>query len=454
MPLLVKLPGSVRGGETVAAAAHLVDFAPTLLGLLGEPVPAELPGTSWLALDDAAPPRPLLAETHYPRIHYGWSELASVIEFPLHFIYGPDPELYDLAADPAETVNLVSRRRDDARRLKAALDRWDRTLAPAAEVDPETRRRLAALGYVGSGPAETEGPLPDPKTRVASMEQVREAAAALQAGRLPEAETELRRLLEREPGMADAWQQLGHTLMQQGRPQQAWEAYRQAVELSNGAPQIALSAATALLAVGRLEDARAHAMLAVTAVDDAWDLLAQVALREGKLAEAEGHVERALATRGGRVGPLLSAAELRLRQGRYEEAVELAEEAEREHPPPAPQAELRGLGLVRGGALARLGEAERAEEAFRREIERSPDLLASYAELAFLLGLLDRAPEAGATLRRMVETNPTPRAYAVAVETLNRLGDVASARRVLQAARDRWPGDSELRQLEASGPAP
>ncbi len=55
--------------------------------------------------------------------------------------------------------------------------------------------------------------------------------------------------------------------------------------------------------------------------------------------------------------------------------------------------------------------------------------------------------EAGSTLRRMVETNPTPAAYAEAVRTLEAMGDPSSAALLLREARRRWPESAELREL-------
>ena len=80
----------------------------------------------------------------------GWSELTSLIDFPLHLIQGPDPELYDLERDPGETKNL----RDDERRsfhaLREAIAPFQVASAQPAQEDAETAAKLAALGYLGA----------------------------------------------------------------------------------------------------------------------------------------------------------------------------------------------------------------------------------------------------------------------------------------------------------------
>jgi hypothetical protein len=61
-------------------------------------------------------------------------------------------ETYNLAADPGETHNLAPSA--DSRRMAAEIGAWRRSLrgidaaAPGRAVDPETLRRLRALGYV------------------------------------------------------------------------------------------------------------------------------------------------------------------------------------------------------------------------------------------------------------------------------------------------------------------
>ena len=51
-----------------------------VLKLAGLSVPEGTPGASLLALDAPdAPERTLFAETYYPRLHLGWSELFSAI---------------------------------------------------------------------------------------------------------------------------------------------------------------------------------------------------------------------------------------------------------------------------------------------------------------------------------------------------------------------------------------
>ena len=130
----------------------LVDVAATLLDLAGLPADG-LDGVSLRATlqgGPAPPGRPVYSETWLPRLHFGWSELTAASEERFRHVRAPRPELYDLATDPGETRNLAAERPQAV----AAIDAWLRERAgadalPPSAVDPATRERLAALGYVG-----------------------------------------------------------------------------------------------------------------------------------------------------------------------------------------------------------------------------------------------------------------------------------------------------------------
>jgi len=148
VPLFVSWPDQRSGGTKVSSTVRLVDIAPTLLetasllssGMDGEP------------LNPAAASRAAYAETWYPKIHLGWSELASAVEGKWHFIAGPKPELYNLEADPGEARNLQG----DPVLPGAAMARYlteqrkDAQAESLGETSPEAEERLRALGYLGS----------------------------------------------------------------------------------------------------------------------------------------------------------------------------------------------------------------------------------------------------------------------------------------------------------------
>jgi tetratricopeptide (TPR) repeat protein len=108
---------------------------------------------------------------------------------------------------------------------------------------------------------------------------------------------------------------------------------------------------------------------------------------------------------------------------------------------------IRGLALIRGRILADTGDAAGAEAAFREEIRLFPDSLRAYSSLALLYALSGRPAEVGPTLKKLVETNPGPAAYAEAVKALRAVGDSRSAAGLLRQARAQYPKSRELREL-------
>jgi arylsulfatase A-like enzyme/Flp pilus assembly protein TadD len=447
IPLLLKLPGGERGGTRVSRPVELIDIFPTILGLLDQEVPAELLGYSLLAGEPTEEETdPIYAETYFPSLHFGWSDLQSAIEFPYHYIEGPDPELYNLEQDPGELHNLLNEERRVVGSLRQWLESRETAFVPPSEVDRETREKLAALGYLGGGAGDRSGPLPDPKSQLHVLEGLKQAVEDFSQGSYEKATAGFREVLAAQPQLIDAWEHLGQSLMALGRFEDALEAYERGFEASNRAPHFATAMAGALMQLGRLDEARQHAELASHAHELSHDLLAQIAIRQGDLEAAEAYVERAVATRGTRLGPLLTKAELLFMRNRLDEVIDLTVEVD-QLATGADVEQLRGLYYLQGSAHVRLGQANKAEASFRREIELFPDELAAYTRLAVIYKITDRTDDALRTIERLVQTNPLPAAYAEGTRALRTIGQDQRASRLLKDGLTRWPADRELLQL-------
>ncbi len=453
VPLLLKLPGGAMAGTRVAAPAGLTDVAPTLLALVGlKPAPGEH-GSSLLALARApaggAPPRDLFAETFYPRLHLGWSELSSLIRDRFHLIQGPDPELYDLQTDPGETKNVRAGERRAFAALREAVKPYEAPLAAPAQADEETARKLASLGYLGTAAAPVSGPLPDPKAHVASVQGFADALHLLSQQDYPRAVAGFERLVAENPRMVDAWENLGEALRRMGRYPEAYAALQKAMAISGGVGHVALAMASVLLDMGKLDEAQTNAELGLeTGPASAHSLLAQIALERHDTAKAEREAEAALAARGSRLGPLVVLAQVRREEGRLEDALTVTRQAEQELGEMKENRKFAGLFYVQGDLLARLGRNPEAEASFQREIADFPGDAKAYSRLAVLYASEDRPQEAVATLKKMVDTNSqSPVAYAEAVRALRIMGDPRSAAALLRDAMRRFPGDPTLRSL-------
>lgn len=162
VPLVLALPGVLRQGAATEQPASLLDIPPTVLGLLGLPVPSTFQGRD--LLPGGRPPdepvqQALFSETN-GRI-YGvrtdaWRLIVNPEGTPPGAPGGAYPiervELYDLGRDPHEQRNVATEQPEAVEALTAEIEAWkERSLRkelPSQTVDPETLEELRALGYV------------------------------------------------------------------------------------------------------------------------------------------------------------------------------------------------------------------------------------------------------------------------------------------------------------------
>jgi arylsulfatase A-like enzyme len=168
VPLLVKAPGSITPGER-NEPVMLTDLFATVVDFAGlEDI--SVPASSRSLVDAPAPAhRPLFAEYARPQDHLlnSLRALNPEVDLPrlersfqtvrvgdLRLTLDSDGgrELYNLAADPAQDVNLADTQPEQAAALQALIER----LLPVAsgatgeklELDEQTRKQLRSLGYV------------------------------------------------------------------------------------------------------------------------------------------------------------------------------------------------------------------------------------------------------------------------------------------------------------------
>jgi len=429
VPLILKLPGSARKGEHVKRPAALVDVLPTVVALAGATAPKGIAGRNLLAPGPDSPAA-IYSETYYPRIHLGWSDLRSLADARFQYIDGPEPELYDLRADPAEKTNRFSSGGDQAREMKRALQRIPPQFRAGTAADSEQVRKLAALGYLsGASPSASGGSLPSPMSQIPLLAEIREAFRREAAGDRRGAIAAFRNLLSKNPGNFDVRFKLAQTLEADGQLPEAADAYREAIRMS---PSMAGDASIALakvsLRLGDLEQTRANAELALEhAPADAHELLARVALARGQLNAAE---QEAREVRG---GPALDArgavllAEVALRRDQPAEALKVLDAALARLDPPDRE-QIANAQFLRGDALARLNRFVEAERAFDEEIHLFPENADAYARLAVLYAVQHRrVKEVYALLDAMYAANPRPETAELASKTLESLGDQPAA---------------------------
>src|SRR6185436_343966 len=195
VPLIVKLPRNEKHGTRVRAPIGLSQVKSVITDY-------RLPTT-----DNGS----LYAETRYPRIHLGWSDLRSMIRYPFHLIEGPKPELYDLANDERETKNVREERRREYAQLVALLpaQRGEGGRRPdEGRVNPEEAKKLAALGYVSAGAPVAHSNL-NPRDHLADLAALKQVTQLMQSGDFATAAKTIEDLLTRNPGWSDLRDNLG-----------------------------------------------------------------------------------------------------------------------------------------------------------------------------------------------------------------------------------------------------
>ena len=285
-------------------------------------------------------------------------------------------------------------------------------------VSDEDRERLAALGYVGGTAASMDvaaDTLADPKDKVRILEAYREASALAGQRRFAEALPLYRKILADDPGMSDVWLQLAQVSQRAGDDAGAAGAFKRALALTPNDSGAVLALGNLLLRLRRLDDAEAHARLALKpAPAAAHELLARIALVRGDGAGAER--EAALAHAADPALPLpLYVKGLRLHHaGRFAEALPAFQEAIALLAGRTIQ--LNGLHYYTGDTLAQLNRYAEAEAEFDKELALFPDNLNARASLAMLNVATGREERVRKSIDDILRSAPTPEGYALAEE--------------------------------------
>jgi tetratricopeptide (TPR) repeat protein len=490
VPFIVRTPWGLRGRN--ASRVSGVDLMPTVLDLVGLPPEPGLDGRSVArALFDprAALGHVAYSETYFPRYHFGWQHLRSLRDERWTFVDAPEPELYDLAADPGETTNVFKANSARAEELRVRMERMAESAGEKAperqSLDPDTLQRLAALGYVGNViDVDPSAVLPDPKHKLKLFSMMNAAKARAQDDDVAAAVTLMRQVIAEDPNIMDAHLTLGNWLVRSRDPEGAIAAYKAAlslkpddeVSLTNLAqlfrargrredelaalevfrsalrvnpknPQSWYQLATLYLDAGRLDDARASfddALEANPKMGAAYNGLGVVAFERGDLQRSEELVRKGLELEPGlRTGRFNLArirealGDVRAAEALYEEEVATYNDNGRAW---------FNLAQLRRGR----GDREGYLATLRTAIEKAPDFGAPYWYLAreeLGAGRLDAAKDlAQRGLTAQPVSDVAPLGHYVLADVLNRQGrpqeaaaEVAKARRMEAAFKRASP---------------
>jgi choline-sulfatase len=373
VPLLVKLSNGRAAGKEVNEQVRTTDIVPTILELVGLPMPEKLDGASLSPLFSGgeAMARTVFGQTDYP-LRFGWAPLRSVREEGFKFIEAPKPELYDLRADSGELQNKYEPWNADVQKLRKTLAELNAppqasgSTSPAA-VSAETIDELHALGYLGQFDvgSSTNVPepsmLPDPKDKIEEQNLVHAAMTAMESEEPGKARAALAKLLLIDDKSSMALVHLGHLELTEGNYKKAVEYLGRAHELRADETAGTLEYARALELDhdprGAREVLQEH-LKKNPHLFAAQLLLGQIYFRSGDMDAAADQLEDAALLQPENVEAKTSLAGVLVSQKKFADAVELLEPVAKTS---KDDADLFSLLAQAYAGVGRRGDARRAE---------------------------------------------------------------------------------------------
>jgi arylsulfatase A-like enzyme/cytochrome c-type biogenesis protein CcmH/NrfG len=340
VPLLVKLPNGRSAGKGIDAQVRTTDIVPTILELVGLPMPAKLDGASLTPLFAGAETasRIVFGQTDYP-LRFGWSPLRSVRRDGFKFIEAPKPELYDLRSDSGELENKYEPWNEEVQKARKILA----DLRPAspmpghaspASVPASTIDELHALGYLGPADAgsATNVPepsmLPDPKDKIEEQNLLHAAMMAAENDEPGKARAALEKLLLVDDKSVMALVHLGHLELTAGNYKKAAEYLRRSHELRPDDAAGALDYARALEGNHDLIGARDVLQESLKTNPNQFAarlLLGQIYFRSGGADAALDQLEAAALLQPENLEAKTSIARVLISQKRFADAADLLE---------------------------------------------------------------------------------------------------------------------------------
>ncbi len=117
VPYIIAAPGLIQDRPQISRAVSLLDTAPTILDLLGLPIPSEFDGTSMLD------PRPRMS-LFFTDYSLGWLGLHDGCRKFLFEINSRHSQLYDVCMDPDETHDLTPHEMFRIAPYRSRLEGW------------------------------------------------------------------------------------------------------------------------------------------------------------------------------------------------------------------------------------------------------------------------------------------------------------------------------------------
>lgn len=396
VPFLIVTPFEKLQDIRITSQVRTIDLYPTLLDMVGVPVPEENQGESLLDVifhPDKKKDYYAYSESFSPNIHYGWSPLQSLRNSQYKYIDAPRAELYDLSKDPEEMNNLRDKFPRRVKEFKETLDAFiERTSSQAPEpeaanLDQETVQRLAALGYIGApvskSSLQSKGKdLADPKDKLHIYQSVQRVGELIGDEKYDQCAQILESVLLEEPKIPQALLLLATCYTELDRKEEAKTQYDLILKDDPNSIQALIGMANLLLEEGRKEDVIALCQQ-ILSIDDrntqAYTFIGEVHMGDNDHSFALPYLEKAVEIQPKLTRNRLNLAACFVGLKRYGEAEAILEDILLKYPK-YPLAHYH-LGLL----YEELGRLEEAQQAYSEEITHYPEHFRAHFNLGKLL---------------------------------------------------------------------
>ena len=453
VPLIVRIPGV--SGVRVSQQVRTADIFPTVLELVTGEKSENIEGRSLerlIAGETEEAPRYAYSESMATNLQYGWSALYSLRTDTHKYIDAPRSELYDLARDPNESTNRFDDERrvvlDLRTRLTKIREEAERR-APKAEeanLDQETMRMLASLGYVSGSsvkPSDAKN-LADPKDKIHLFESIGFAANLIANDDYKQAAEVLEIVLGDDPNIPQAQLLLSSAYRKTGRAPQAKSILDAYLKHDPGNVRALIAMAELLADEGRHAEMVAICKRALAADDQnarAYELMADVYMAVDDHVQALPLLRKAV-----EIQPKLSRSKLNLSAaligaGQLGEAEQHLDAIVKEYPK-FPLAHFH---------LALLRERQRrpleAKQEYEAELANQPHSLVARFNLGELLLRMGDTAGAAEQMRTLIQQQPeNARPYLILGQALLTRGELGEVERLAHAGLDRAK-EAELKAL-------
>jgi len=307
VPLIFKLPGRTES-RRISYCVGLVDILPTICGILGIDKPDRIQGRDLSRYFEGKPPldknRTLFSESIVPT-RYGANALMALTTGRYKYIQSIRPELYDIARDPNEQNNLFERQPERGasfkRQLQQVLEKTlDKDTAGSRKgLTAQDLYRLESLGYVGGTSDQRlfDPNQDDAKDLIGFHVSFRQALIFEHKGQHEQCKEILRKLSLERPTFPETFLKLARIAFQEQKFEEALEPFYTSLKLYPENTDAQANLGVTLANLGRPDEAIIHLNKAIQidpANSPAHHSLASLLQKQGKPDQALVHYNKAI----------------------------------------------------------------------------------------------------------------------------------------------------------------